>query len=285
MARAWFSGASFSLDTILASTTTLGITWIFGQAYLEGSDPLRGQVPAKDCSGRGDKRLMLYVELCRRLESDGYVVIDNFLTKEQVELGVATLADDGLFVQSPNERVGNDVRTDKIYFFGGEQAKNEQEQAVGSAGLSDIRDMLSRLGYDIAASPFRGFPRDAYHSSWLGVPDMMQISVYNRQGHDGGYYRMHKDSCDDSFQELGLLGYLRSRYLQRRYLTCIVYLNPEWEPSHGGCLRIVQKDGKEIEVEPKAGRLVIFSSVQIMHAVMPTFSRRLACSMWMTLNE
>jgi SM-20-related protein len=90
---------------------------------------------------------------------------------------------------------------------------------------------------------------------------------------------------------LGLVGYLRSKYLRQRYLTCIVYLNPHWEPSDGGCLRIFllgdddDRGESVVDIEPKAGRLVIFSSVNMMHAVLPTFSRRLACSMWMTINE
>jgi hypothetical protein len=295
---------SLSLDKVLGSLVAVGCTCLLGQAYLEGSAPLRGQVPAQKCSGRGKQRLDLSSELCRRLETDGYLVIDDFLTKSQVNLAVASLADDGFFIQSPNEQKGNAVRTDHICFFDGKQAENEQQQEK-AGGLSEVRDVLSRLGYDIAASPFQGFPRDAYQKHILGVPDMMQISLYNKQG---SYYRAHKDACDDSWTEMGLVGYLRSRYLQRRYLTCIVYLNPEWEPSHGGCLRIFLNDGADavnnskehlstdqvesaaasapfIDVAPLAGRLVIFSSLVTMHAVLPTFSRRLACSMWLTLNE
>jgi hypothetical protein len=291
---------NLSVDKVLASAVTFGCAACLCDAYWEGAEPLNGQLRAKGCSLRGDQQLDLSLERCQELERNGYLVIDNFLTKEQVQNAVQSLADDDddkVFAPSQNERDGNQVRTDRIFFFkGGEEGEEKEGKDHNMNALGDVRNTLYRLGYDIVKSGFQGFPKDskdAYQTGWLGVPAMMQISLYNKQGEDGAYYREHTDACDDTFLDLGLTGYLRSRYLRKRYLTCIVYLNPDWEPAHGGCLRITgnnnnndkQRKVQVVDIEPRAGRLIIFSSVNTMHAVLPTFSRRLACSMWMTLNE
>ena len=145
------------------------------------------------------------------------------------------------------------------------------------------------VAMSLCASDFKGFDEnDGFQQMWLGVPDKMQVSCYNasRSDHSGGYYKSHFDGCSDSISTMGLLGYLRSLYLRRRYLTCIVYLNADWEPSHGGCLRITSRDGSTFRnVEPIAGRLVLFSSTSCLHAVLPTYHERFACSMWLTRNR
>ena len=99
---------------------------------------------------------------------------------------------------------------------------------------------------------------DSYVSSNLAIPRKIQVSFYDKleqRKYDcdddtstteesvGGYYTAHYDSSyyDDgnsNLFEIGLLGYLRSRYLRHRYITCILYLNPNWQPTDGGCLRI-----------------------------------------------
>ena len=218
-----------------------------------------------------------------------------------------------VFRNNPNTSTEDDnkrVRTDKVYFF--EHQDNKPE-------LEEVRQALYAVGNSLVSSSFVGFDSsrlsDAveseasseteYADGWIGMPRAMQVSLYQKNQDEcegGDYYRMHTDACNDPVWTMGLLGYLRSLYLRRRYVTCIVYLNPDWEPCDGGCLRLllrqdnfdaqneVQDDGMEsnrnyVDVEPIAGRLVIFSSVHTMHAVLPTFSRRLACSMWMTLNH
>jgi hypothetical protein len=285
-----------SVDKVLASAVTLGCAAGLCDAYWEGAAPLNGQLCAGGCSLRGGQQLDLSLERCQELERNGYLVIDNFLTKEQVQNALTSLEDDKVFAPSQNEQDGDKVRTDRVFFFrGGNKEGEGKEGKDQDKALGDVRNTLYRLGYDLVNSGFQGFSKDskdAYQTGWLGVPATMQISLYNKQGEDGAYYREHTDACDDTFLDLGLTGYLRSQYLRKRYLTCIVYLNPDWEPAHGGCLRIISdnnNDGKQrnavVDIEPIAGRLILFSSVNTMHSVLPTFSRRLACSMWMTLNE
>lgn len=81
---------------------------------------------------------------------------------------------------------------------------------------------------------------------------------------------------------------LAGRWLNARAYTAILYLNDSWCPSHGGCLRLHgvhgTAGGKDrmppasssstsspsyVDVEPTAGRLVVFSSRETVHEVLP----------------
>ena len=66
-----------------------------------------------------------------------------------------------------------------------------------------------------------------------------------------------------------------------RSVTAILYLNPDWEEAHGGCLRIELEDGRgELDVAPAAGRLVLFDCRRMAHEVLPSFSGRWAMTAW-----
>jgi Rps23 Pro-64 3,4-dihydroxylase Tpa1-like proline 4-hydroxylase len=286
-----------SLDKVTASLVTAGCTGLLWDAHCEGSAPLKGQVRAVQYSDGSSQTqpqqqqrvLRLQPGLHQQLDLDGYLVIDNFLSREQIDRAVDSLQDDQLFSPSPNEQNGDAVRTDKVYFF---------KQEHTDEALNEIRKALYQFGHDIStSSSFEGFAKDkkedsssssrlSYSKGWLGVPTTMMTSLYQPNEETGGdYYRAHTDACSDGLVEMGLVGFLRSKYLRKRYLTCILYLNPHWEPAHRGCLRLFPENQDEIDIAPLGGRLVIFSSVHMTHAVLPTSSRRLACSMWMTLNE
>ena len=329
----------WTLDRVLASGVALSCGGILVDAWREGQTPLDGQLPALECHEKGRKRLAMTAQQCRQLEQKGYLIVDNFISPQEVRQVLRSVrqrtAD---FDISPNEKVDgsalqNQVRNDQVCFFqpsnyqpkdnDGSTSSNKINDCSKSMTLYEIRNLLQRVGYDIAISQFEGFDvqnDDELSSSeqqqqqhWLGVPSMMQVALYEprqqqiKEGGEeqiiSGFYRAHTDTCSQSFSELGLLGFLRSKYLRRRYLTCILYLNEDWNPSNGGCLRIFggisvedgnhyknegDDDGSRqnpniIDVEPLAGRLVIFSS-RLTHAVLPTFAERIACSIWITKN-
>jgi Rps23 Pro-64 3,4-dihydroxylase Tpa1-like proline 4-hydroxylase len=72
----------------------------------------------------------------------------------------------------------------------------------------------------------------------------------------------------------------------------VYYLNPSWEPSQGGELRIYTKnDGIQV-VSPVADTLAMFWSDQIVHDVLPTMNditakdeRRYALTLWLVSDN
>jgi SM-20-related protein len=64
-----------------------------------------------------------------------------------------------------------------------------------------------------------------------------------------------------------------------RRVTALYYLNPDWEPSHGGLLRLFPEGGP-VDVEPTLDRLVVFLSERIEHEVLPAHGPRLALTAW-----
>lgn len=81
-----------------------------------------------------------------------------------------------------------------------------------------------------------------------------------------------------------------------RKLTCLLYLNKDWEPEDGGQLRVFTAPGVKIDgmgepfsfwgvnsydIDPVFGRMIIFRSEIVEHAVLPCFNtERLALTFW-----
>lgn len=78
----------------------------------------------------------------------------------------------------------------------------------------------------------------------------------------------------------------------QRKVTMVYYLNPYWEPSHGGELRLFTKDQGIVSVEPQADTLAVFWSDQVVHDVLPTLTdtsaadkRRYALTLWLVTDN
>lgn len=97
----------------------------------------------------------------------------------------------------------------------------------------------------------------------------LQLGLFDLECHyacyaPGAFYRRHLDrlSGDD-----------------RRILSCILYLNAEWQPADGGALRLFAPSGP-IEVPPRAGTLATFFSARFEHEVLPAQRERLSLTGW-----
>jgi hypothetical protein len=112
-------------------------------------------------------------------------------------------------------------------------------------------------------------------SKKLLVPKLSQLAMYDGVGRSVSVkpgYVAHLDNC----AEVGGEGE------NHRELTAIVYLNGAPQGCSGGSLRCYHADGETYEeVVPKAGRMVIFKSRELLHEVTPVLGwRRLALSAW-----
>ncbi|KNC78176.1 hypothetical protein SARC_09383 [Sphaeroforma arctica JP610] len=96
-----------------------------------------------------------------------------------------------------------------------------------------------------------------------------QLALYPGRG---THYEKHRDALPDDGSE----------WDQRR-VTIICYLNSEWKEADGGHLRIYKPPmtgGDQVEIEPQAGRVIVFLSGAIDHEVMPSYAERLALTAW-----
>jgi SM-20-related protein len=65
-----------------------------------------------------------------------------------------------------------------------------------------------------------------------------------------------------------------------RAISMALYLNEDWQPEHGGCLRIYTGGGRSEDVLPVGGRLVAFLSDRFEHEVLPASRERLSFTGW-----
>ena len=89
----------------------------------------------------------------------------------------------------------------------------------------------------------------------------------NRNVGGGGCFPCHYDSDAE---------------VDGRRITAIVYANPVWQSSNGGELRLYPVVGPRIDVEPRMGRMVLFSSQSMLHRVLPSSTERWCFTIWLS---
>ncbi|TAE18406.1 MAG: hypothetical protein EAZ95_04195 [Bacteroidetes bacterium] len=87
----------------------------------------------------------------------------------------------------------------------------------------------------------------------------------------GAFYQKHLDSFRKS---------------NSRLISCILYLNEDWQAEHGGQLRIYKPDNEAFEdVLPTAGKLVCMRSDTVWHEVLPATRTRYSVTGWLRRQE
>nr|WP_298169711.1 2OG-Fe(II) oxygenase [uncultured Pseudomonas sp.] len=81
----------------------------------------------------------------------------------------------------------------------------------------------------------------------------------------GAFYQKHLDRFRDD---------------DRRAVSAVFYLNPDWRAEQGGALRLYLADGSTHDVLPEAGTLVVFLSADLPHEVLPATRERLSLTGW-----
>lgn len=98
----------------------------------------------------------------------------------------------------------------------------------------------------------------------------LYLGLADYEGHlacyaPGAGYRRHLD---------------RIKGTDARVLTLIAYLNPGWNQTDGGQLKLYLPDGNSVDVMPAAGTLVAFLSGEYWHEVLPGCRERWAITGW-----
>jgi len=109
----------------------------------------------------------------------------------------------------------------------------------------------------------------------LAANASLQLGLFKFEGHlavypPGAFYRKHIDRFQNDSQ---------------RVLSCILYLNADWNEANGGQLRLYLDDDSHIDVLPQAGTLVTFLSERFWHEVMPATRERMSITGWFTSRE
>lgn len=101
----------------------------------------------------------------------------------------------------------------------------------------------------------------------------LMLGLFEFEGHfacypAGAFYRRHLDQFKED---------------NHRTLTCILYLNADWDADDGGQLRMyLNHDDPEefIDIPPSGGTLVAFLSSRFWHEVLPARRERLSLTGW-----
>jgi SM-20-related protein len=104
----------------------------------------------------------------------------------------------------------------------------------------------------------------------LGLNRALYLGLEDYEGHfalypPGAFYQKHLDRFRDD---------------DKRSVSAVFYLNDDWQPEQGGALRLYLGEGRELDVYPQAGTLLLFMSADWPHAVLPANRERLSLTGW-----
>lgn len=186
--------------------------------------------------------------------ADGYGMMDNFLTPDEIIALARRLHDRramGQFraagIGNQNVVVENAIRGDEILWL--------DEATATSAELTFLQRIHEFVDY-------------VNQTCYLGLRDYeFHYAVYPT----GTFYKRHLDQF---------------RSDSRRKLSVICYLNTDWQETDGGQLALylpnLDKTGeRQITIAPLGGRLVCFESARLEHEVLPATRERLSITGWL----
>ena len=138
------------------------------------------------------------------------------------------------------QQVREGVRGDRIHWL------EPGQSAASDAYLALMDDLRQRLNLEL----------------YLGLEDFeCHFALYP----PGAFYQKHLDRFRDD---------------DRRTVSAVFYLNDDWQPEHGGALRLYPQDGTQQDVLPIAGTLALFISAELPHEVLPATRERLSLTGW-----
>lgn len=186
------------------------------------------------------------------LAERGYAIIPDFLPADFIQ----ALREEAIALQSAGKlqhastgraadnKLDTQVRGDLIHWL--DQAQPSALQQNFSLTMEQLREALNQHFY-------------------LGLFELENhFALYP----PGAVYNKHLDQFRDN---------------QQRQVSCILYLNEDWQAQNGGQLRLYL-DGEQpepyIDVQPEGGTLVVFLSGQFWHEVLPAIKPRISLTGW-----
>lgn len=209
----------------------------------------KSSLPAyRDCS-----RISLTATHVEQFEREGYTVVDGFFGSEWAQRLLADarrLAKEGHLLQHRFQFGQALYEKPNIFEL---DFDNEQRWAL-SEELSFIHNIAGPKLVEAANKALPGLK--------LGQSQAIKLQ-WNRG--QGGCFPWHYDNPGPP---------------SRRRLTCIWYMNPDWQPTHGGQLALWPFVGAPVAIPPKMDRLVLFRSDLMLHRVLQSEHERFCFTIW-----
>ncbi len=191
----------------------------------------------------------LYSKIVDSLVGDGYVVVEDSISKDLVaKLREFAKKEDDFKragISSKNDfHIDNNRRRDKTKWLVDDKSLQSEFLAF-SDGLKDYLNRELYLGLKYYESHF---------------------AIYG----EGDFYEKHLDAFKNS---------------KNRVVTTVFYLNDEWGEDDGGELVIYDENGDYLtKVVPKANTLVVFLSDKFPHEVKPAKRKRYSIAGWFRVD-
>lgn len=195
----------------------------------------------------------LFKPIIDSITSEGYGVLDNFLSSDEVLALAAQLRQRQTAGQLRAAGIGQgqatvekQIRGDAIFWL--DETDQTSEETVFLDRIDAFRQYVNQTCY-------------------LGLREVeFHYALYP----PGALYKRHLDQFRASSQ---------------RKLSLICYLNSNWQPADGGQLAIylpvAGQQERTLTIEPVGGRLVCFESGRLEHEVLPATRERLSLTGWL----
>lgn len=191
----------------------------------------------------------VFTEIADNLAEKGWAVTDDLFAIEFLQDLVQEemlLFKDGKFKQAgigkgAEHKVVSEIRSDYVHW-------------LDEGSLSDLQQQFWQQMQELKQFLNREF--------FLALKEIeFHFAVYP----EGSFYKKHLD---------------RFQRDSGRTISCVLYLNKDWQEGDGGELRIYNKEN-HTDVNPVFGRFVCFKSDEIEHEVLPTRKERYSITGWM----
>jgi len=198
----------------------------------------------------------------------GLTVIDGAVGRELILPAVRELADLQAAGSLDASRDPCNVGARSVWLHASTDEERSERQRATPA-LLKLCALLFGLPFALDAAAKQCVHGDLDAPKLLVHPHVM-AATYG----PGAEYHCHKDSYGGMDNQ--------------RMVTVLLYLNDEWRPGDGGELRIFGSadggskpdQGSYVDIEPLAGRLVLFRAREVWHAVLEPRKPRWAMTLW-----
>eukprot|EP01038_Epipyxis_sp_PR26KG_P009498 gene9498-12795_t len=264
-------------------------------SFIDGSKvDIQGKV--KNKKNKKEKKLIkskvhsLVDEISEQLDQNGWAVVDNFVPielikrvkieaklfqkyYEQSEIWVGKQADLGAHLKVPS------VRGDRVLWLCG--GHNTAPESQGVTRVIKTIGEIEPCKLEVKASaPIRRF---AAIKELVAASDKLVEELKLKVEKLSGIFE-RSDAMLANYPGKGarFANHIDNTTGDGRRLTVLIYLNPDWDSSNGGALRITppHPNADSVDVFPNGSRLALFYSAEIMHEVLPTYDDRYAITIW-----